>query len=168
MKVIVGPSGSGKTERLIRLANATGSYVVVRSKAEATRLSKLDLDRFPITFAELLAYRRGRPMGRGVERMMVDGVDALLRFICERPVDGVTFDEGEVLELPARTPKPARKTQLDALSEALDAYCELYEQSKGIAPEAWLGASLKPWERLVAAAEGLERRSGQCSRCRPR
>lgn len=99
LRAISGPRYSGKTIEAIKLANKQGCYLVVRSPQEATRVfhqHRRDpvypkVDRFPITYRELLESRGG-PYIIGY---VIDDIGAFLREVVKdgKPVIAFTLDE---------------------------------------------------------------------------
>jgi len=79
MKIIHRPRATGKTEAAVKLANETGSYLVVENQREASavfRHSKPKPDRYPVTFQEILG---GGLRGSHVKSIVIDDVDKFLK-----------------------------------------------------------------------------------------
>ena len=91
MKLMYTGIRMGKTTEAIRLANETGAYLVVRSRDEALRVSKLNPspNRFPVTFQEILEQRM---RGSFVRNIVIDNVDLFIqRIVGDLLIEGITI-----------------------------------------------------------------------------
>jgi hypothetical protein len=67
----------GRTTDMVKLANETGAYLVVRDRNAAMRLQDV-CERFPVTYSELM---QDRMRGSMVRNIVIDDADALLKYI---------------------------------------------------------------------------------------
>lgn len=100
MKVITGPRQSGKTHQSIKLANETDAYLVVRNQKRARQVyhhdQYPDVDRFPITYDELMNNKYSTS---GVQAVVIDNVDEFIQSQLSVPIAGVTLTTEEYTKL---------------------------------------------------------------------
>lgn len=100
MKLLVGPRQSGKTTEAIKLANENDAYLAVRSQEMATNVyhseSYPDLERFPITYDELL---EGMARSR-VRTVVIDDLEAFVaQLLPGIELAAASMTVGETIEL---------------------------------------------------------------------
>lgn len=93
MKLVHGTRTSGKTTRAVEIANEENAYLVVPTKHEATRVyHNYDLDRFPITYGEVL---HGKHEGQHPQQVVIDNIEMFIaRASNLRPVAGTLTTDG--------------------------------------------------------------------------
>lgn len=87
--ILYGARRSGKTHRMIEMANRDGGYIVVRSRAEAYRISQLGVDRFPMVWSEFAAGR----YSRRIPAFHIDGLESWLAHLTPVPIQTISFDQ---------------------------------------------------------------------------
>lgn len=90
MKLILKPIQGGKTTEAVKLANETGAYLVVANMHMAAHVAhSFDLDRYPVTFAELIEKQL---KGSWVRNVVIDNLDECLKwYLGSLKIEGVTL-----------------------------------------------------------------------------